>query len=147
MWRVMAMQSRDSMSLTERARRTSPTAVWKPCKALHGAPRESASGMQNAGEKNLLPSRAERREKRGQTPPTIPRPQANKQTQQASRPPRILGVQKARPRLHGFGVQKASKATQAARVLCAERNENKPTATRATVCGVSWLCRAVTPCH
>ena len=51
------------------------------------------------------------------------------------------------PRLHGFGVQKASKATQAARVLCAERNENKPTATRATVCGGSWLCRAVTPCH
>ena len=59
----------------------------------------------------------------------------------------FLGVQKARTRLHGFGVQKASKATQAARVLCGERNENKPTATRATVCGGSWLCRAVTPCH
>ena len=32
-------------------------------------------------------------------------------------------MQKARPRLHGFGVQKASKATQAARVLCAEREQ------------------------
>ena len=150
------MQSRDSMSLTDRESSLdeSDCSLETVQSFARGTPRKRKRNAKCGGEKPAAKQSREEGKKGADTPndsETAKRDNevvtSGKQPQQASRPPRILGVQKARPRLHGFGVQKASKATQAARVLCAEHNENKPTATRATVCGGSWLCRAVTPCH
>ena len=141
------MQSRDSMSLIDRESSLdeSDCSLETVQSFARGTPRKRNAKC--GGEKPAAKQSREEGEKGADTPNDTETAKRDKQPQQANRPPRIVGVQKARPRLHGFGVQKASKATQAARVLCAERNENTPTATRATVCGGSWLCRAVTPCH
>ena len=61
------MQSRDSMSLTDRES-SSDESDCSPCKALHQGLRESVSGTQNAGRETCCQAEQRRRRKGGRHP-------------------------------------------------------------------------------
>ena len=101
------MQSRDSMSLTDRVSSSdeSDCSLETVQSFAWGTPRKRNAKC--GGEKPAAKQSREEGEKGADTE-TAKRDNevvtSGKQPQQASRPPWILGVQKARPRLHGFGV-------------------------------------------